>query len=60
MVTKTCDVKVLLDQLRAIHDEQTRRLIDQVLELRNLEERIRDTKEYDTVDTLANLLRNLK
>jgi hypothetical protein len=61
MVTKTYDVKVVLDQLRAIHNEQTRRLIDQVLELRKLEDKVEDEKvEEDTVDVLSKFLRNFK
>jgi len=62
MVTKTYDVKVVLDQLRAIHNEQTRRLIDQVLELRKLEDKAEDEKVEveDTVDVLSKFLRNFK
>jgi len=58
----TEDIKFTLAKMRSIHEEQTRRLVDQVLELRKLEERIKEEpiKEDDTVDALANLLRNLK
>jgi hypothetical protein len=61
-MTKKYDVKSVLDQMRVIHEEQTRRLVEQVLELRKLEERLVDeaTEKEDTVDRLANLLRNLK
>jgi len=61
-MTNKYDVKLILDQMRYIHEEQTRRLVEQVLELRKIEERIKEEpiKEDDTVDALANLLRNLK
>jgi len=61
-MTKKYDVQNVLDQMRFIYEEQTRRLVDQVLELRKLEDRIKEEpiKEDDTVDALANLLRNLK
>ena len=50
-----------LDQMRTIHEEQTRRLVEQVLDLRKLmEENEEEPSQKDTVDVLATLLRNLK
>ena len=60
----TEDIKVTLAKLRAIHDEQTRRLIEQVVALRQLKtdrEPEDDVEiEKETVCVWADFLRNLK
>lgn len=55
------DVRLVLEQLRNIHEEQTRRLVDQILELRNIEKQLKKKKKKDSVvDSFVPLLRNLK
>ena len=60
----TEDIKVTLAKLRAIHDEQTRRLIEQVVALRQLKtdrEPEDDVEiEKETVGVWTDFLRNLK
>jgi hypothetical protein len=56
------DVNAVIKQMRVIHEEQTRRLIEQVLELRHIEDRLKEEPivEEDTVDAFANMLKAFK
>jgi len=60
----TEDIKITLAKLRAIHDEQTRRLIEQIVTLQQikvdlkLEDKVEIEKE--TVGVWTDFLKNLK
>lgn len=67
-MSHTEDIKFTLAKMRAIHEEQTRRLIEQIAalrqitvqELRNEVDKPEETLEKETVSVWTEFLKNLK
>ena len=65
-MSHTEDIRITLAKLRAIHDEQTRRLIEQVVALKQIKadiepkNKIEVEVEKETVGVWTDFLKNLK